>query len=240
MIEIYHLQKRHPDAGEFRIWSLLANDDILVRTVGRVMALNKQVYDDIPHGPPIGKEATRSASLQSDACARILVYRRLHDGFRLGRRQVVEPHHSRWLFPHHFGWRNGPLRSELSGADGALYGLRYGTPHALISDSGGAYVSTAFEAVCDHLEIDHKTIVSTQGESYMNLLETHFNTQRRLYDYRFSLTTSPAELEQVHHEFIQTYNTTAHQGLLAEGFDPPPFRSRFWQKSRAVPSVKTG
>ena len=27
MIEVYHLQKRHPDAGEFRIWSLLANDD---------------------------------------------------------------------------------------------------------------------------------------------------------------------------------------------------------------------
>ena len=51
MIEIYHLQKRHPDAGEFRIWSLLANDDISVRTVGRVMALNKHVYDDIPHVP---------------------------------------------------------------------------------------------------------------------------------------------------------------------------------------------
>jgi hypothetical protein len=40
MIEIYHLQKRHPDAGEFRIWSLLANDTIAVRTVSRVMALN--------------------------------------------------------------------------------------------------------------------------------------------------------------------------------------------------------
>ena len=57
MIEIYHLQKRHPDAGEFRIWSLLANDTISVRTVGRVMALNKQVYDDIPHVP--GKQAKK-------------------------------------------------------------------------------------------------------------------------------------------------------------------------------------
>jgi hypothetical protein len=37
MVAIYHLQKAHPDAGEFRIWSLLANDDISVRTVGRVM-----------------------------------------------------------------------------------------------------------------------------------------------------------------------------------------------------------
>jgi len=49
MIEVYHLQNRHPDAGRFRIWSLLNRDDISVRTVGRVMALNKQVYEDIPH-----------------------------------------------------------------------------------------------------------------------------------------------------------------------------------------------
>ena len=47
MIEVYHLQSA--DAGRFRIWSLLDRDDISVRTVGRVMALNKQVYDDIPH-----------------------------------------------------------------------------------------------------------------------------------------------------------------------------------------------
>jgi hypothetical protein len=51
MLEVYHLQKRHPDAGEFRIWSLLGNPEISVRTVGRIMALNRQVYDDIPHRP---------------------------------------------------------------------------------------------------------------------------------------------------------------------------------------------
>ena len=49
MVEVYHLQKAHPDAGEFRIWSLLAREDISVRTVGRVMALNRQGYEDIPH-----------------------------------------------------------------------------------------------------------------------------------------------------------------------------------------------
>jgi hypothetical protein len=37
MVEVYHLQKRHPDAGRFRIWSLLERDDISVRTVGRIM-----------------------------------------------------------------------------------------------------------------------------------------------------------------------------------------------------------
>ncbi len=37
--------------------------------------------------------------------------------------------------------------------------LRYGAPQTLISDSGGASISHEFEAVCDRLEIDHKTIV---------------------------------------------------------------------------------
>jgi Homeodomain-like domain len=49
MMEVYHLQKRYPDAGGFRIWSLLARPEISVRPVERLMALNRQVYDDIPH-----------------------------------------------------------------------------------------------------------------------------------------------------------------------------------------------
>jgi hypothetical protein len=51
MLEVYHLQKRHPDAGGFRIWSLLGRTDLSVRTVERIMALNRQIYDDIPHRP---------------------------------------------------------------------------------------------------------------------------------------------------------------------------------------------
>jgi transposase len=34
MVQVYHLQKAHPDAGEFRIWSLLARSDVSVRTIG--------------------------------------------------------------------------------------------------------------------------------------------------------------------------------------------------------------
>ncbi len=54
MVQVYHLQKAHPDAGEFRLWSLLGRTDISVRTIGRVMALNRLVYDDIPHVPKKG------------------------------------------------------------------------------------------------------------------------------------------------------------------------------------------
>jgi hypothetical protein len=58
--------------------------------------------------------------------------------------------------------------------------------------------------------------------SDMNLIETHFNIQRRLFDYQFALTQTPMEFEQTHQEFIQIYNSTAHYGLLKEKFGVCP------------------
>src|ERR671934_269181 len=51
--------------------------------------------------------------------------------------------------------------------------------------------------------------------------ETHFNIQRRVYDYQLALARTPSDLEQRHQAFIQLYNTTAHQGLLADQRLPP-------------------
>ena len=184
MVEVYHLQKRHPDAGKFRIWSLLAHPEISVRTVARIMALNKEVYDDIPH-----------------------VRKR-------GPKLPPQPHPYKASRPHQYWFIDGRLmefaldgvrwwslvmldgysRTILAGAMApseatwaallVLYTacLRYGAPETLISDSGGAFTSDAFEAVCRRLEIQHEPMVSTQGESYKNLMETHFNIQRRLFD----------------------------------------------------------
>src|SRR5215211_2180458 len=98
---------------------------------------------------------------------------------------------------------------------------QYGAPQRILSDSGGAYISNECEAVCTRLEIEHITIVSAQGESWMNIMETHVKVQRRLYDYQFSLTQSPSEFEQVQQAFLKTYNTTAHAGLSKDGFATP-------------------
>ncbi len=98
---------------------------------------------------------------------------------------------------------------------------QYGAPQRMLSDSGGASISHEFEAVCRRCELEPITIVSTQGESWLNIMETHCNVQRRLYDYQFSLTQSPAEFDQVHRAFLETYNTTAHGGLVKEGFATP-------------------
>lgn len=223
MVQVYELQKAHPDAGECRIWSLLARSDISVRTIGRIMALNRQVYDDIPHH--------RRPGAQTPPQPHPYKATRPHPYWFIDGREMD------FAFAGVKGWSllllEGYSRTILAGAiapteaTGAalmvLYTacLRYGVPETFISDSGGAFTSNAFEAVCKRLHIQHEPSKSTHGASYKNLIETHFNIQRRLFDYQFSLTQTPMELDQVHQRFIHTYNTTAHQGLWQEGFEPP-------------------
>jgi transposase InsO family protein len=223
MLEVYHLQKRHPDAGRFRIWSVLGNVEISERTVGRVMALNKRIYGDIPHA---AKKRNKKVPQPHPFKASFA-----HEYWFIdGRMMDFEIDGVRW-------WSliilDGYSRTMLAGAVApseaswvALTVLftacrRYGAPHHLISDKGGAYISDAFEAACKRLEIDHKTITGKDGESYKNLMETHFNVQRRLYDYLFSLSRTAVEFEQAHRRFLELYNSTAHQGLLREKFVAP-------------------
>jgi transposase len=204
MVQVYHLQKAHPDAGEFRIWSLLTRPDISVRTIGRVMALNRLVYDDIPHVPKKGVQRVPGPHPYKAE------YR--HQFWFIDGRQMD------FALEGHKWWSlvvlEGSSRTLLAGAIApteatwvalmVLYTacVRYGAPETLVSDSGDAYTSNDFEAVCARLRIQHETIESTKGESYQNLMETHFNIQRRLYDYQFSLARTPAGLEQVHRAFI--------------------------------------
>jgi transposase InsO family protein len=223
IVQIYHLQKAHPDAGEFRIWSLLAQPDISVRTVGRIMALNRLVYDDIPHVPKRGVKPPPGPHPYK------ATFRHQYwfiDGRRMD--AAVDGVHW-WSLIILEGYSRTMLAGMIAPAEATwvalmvLYTacLRYGAPVHLVSDSGGAYTSADFEAVCTRLQIRHETIVSTQGESYLNWMETHFNIQRRLYDYQFSLARTPAELEERHQAFIQTNNTTVHQGLLQDRRRPP-------------------
>src|SRR5712691_12864829 len=224
MLEIYHLQKRHPDAGGFRIWSLRGTRDLSVRTVERIMALNRQVYPDIPgtagHHTP--KAAPQPHPFKASAAhAYWFIDGRMMDFALEG--------HRWWSLIILDGYSRTMLAGAVAPSEASWVALtvlstacqRYGVPVHLISDSGGAFISDAFEGVCTRLAIDHKTIISTEGQSYQNLMETHFTIQRRLYDYQFSLTQTPLEFEEAHQRFLQLYNTTAHQGLLKEQFARP-------------------
>jgi transposase InsO family protein len=187
------------------------------------MALNKQVYEGIPHVRRKGRNPPPQPHPYKA--------RRPHECWCIdGRMMDVALEGIRW-------WRliiwDGYSRTMLAGMVaptearwGALMALstaclHYGAPEPLISDSGGAFTARAFKAVWARLQIRHEMIESTKGESDQNLMETHFNIQRRLYDDQFSVTTTPAAFEPAHPACITTYHTTAHQGLLNDQFDPP-------------------
>jgi hypothetical protein len=192
-----------------------------VRTLGCVMALNRLVYDDMPH---VRRQGVKPAPGPCPYKAR---YRHQY-WFIDGRQLDFAFDGAKW-------WSliilEGYSRTMLAGMIApteatwvmVLYTacLRCGAPVHLVPDSGGAYTSGDFEAACARLQIRHETIVSTQGESYQRWMGTHFNVQRRLYDYQFSLARAPVALDQRHQTFIHRYNTTAHRSLLRDRRHPP-------------------
>jgi hypothetical protein len=239
MLEIYHLQKRHPDAGGFRLWSVRGKTDLSVRTVERIMALNRQVYTDIPGTETLHAPPTPSQPHPFKATA-------AHEYWFIDGRMMdfALQGHRWWSLIILDGYSRTMLAGAIAPSEASWVALtvlytacqRYGVPVHLISDSGGAFISDAFEGVCTRRAIDHQTIVSTAGQSYMNLMETHFNIQRRLYDYQLALTRTPHEFDEAHQQFLALYNTTAHQGLLKEGFASPiPLHVLGESKGRLVP-----
>ena len=159
------------------------------------MALNRHVYDDIP--PPQGAKGPKKPAQPHPYKAHAP-----HEYWFIdGRKMDFALDGVRW-------WSviilDGYSRTMLAGAIApteaswvtlmVLYTacLRYGAPQDLIADSGGAFTSNEVTAVLTRLAITPNPLVSPHGESYTNLLETHFNIHRRLYDYQCAQTTTRA------------------------------------------------
>ena len=154
MVAVSHLHTRPPDAGECRLWSLLARPALSVRTIGRMMALNTHVYDDLPpvrtKGPKPTPQPHPYKARHPHECW--VIDGRMMDvaleGVRWGRRSI-------WA---------GYSRTMLAGAGApaeaswsalmVLYTacLHEGVPETLISDSGRAFTAKAFEAVWARLQ----------------------------------------------------------------------------------------
>jgi Homeodomain-like domain len=149
MLEIYHLQKRHPDAGGFRIWSLRGKTDLSVRTVERIMALNRQVYPDIPGtaGPHAPKAAPQPHPFKARAAHEYwFIDGRMMDFALAG--------HRWWSLIILDGYSRTMLAGAVAPAEASWVALtvlytacqRYGVPIHLISDSGGPSSPTPLRA----------------------------------------------------------------------------------------------
>jgi hypothetical protein len=88
----------------------------------------------------------------------------------------------------------------------------WGAPSALVSDSGGAFVSGDYERCGERLGIRIEHIETRQ--SWQNMIETHFNLQRIMADPQFARCRSEAELQQEHARFLDRYNRSTHSAHL--------------------------
>lgn len=210
--KVADLQKEHPLIGRFRLWDWLLPDDkagVSERTVGRAMAFNRFMYEEL------GRQIPREAKPHP---------------FK------ARTWHQYWFIDHRYLEKidgvqyyslcilEGYSRAFLSGvvlatqARGPVLKLLYetvlkwGAPGAIVSDSGGAFVSSDYEACCERLGIRVEHIEARQ--SWQNLIETHFNIQRLMGDPQFARCSDEAQLTQAHAWFIERYNSSTHSAHL--------------------------
>jgi hypothetical protein len=85
---------------------------------------------------------------------------------------------------------------------------QWGAPGTIVSDSGGAFTSEDYRRTCSRLGIEVQYIEARQ--SWQNLIETHFNIQRKMADYKFESVTSEAQRQEEHTAFLDLYNRMGH------------------------------
>lgn len=203
--KVADLQKEHPLIGRFHLWDWLMPEDkmqVSERTIGRAMAFNRFVHEELSR-----QDVPKPA--------------RLHP-FK------ARTWHQYWFIDHRYLEKidgvqyyslcilEGYSRAFLSGvvlstqARGPVLKLLYetvlmwGAPGAIVSDSGGAFVSGDYERCGERLGIRIEHIETRQ--SWQNMIETHFNLQRIMADPQFSRCQNETELQQEHTRFLDRYN----------------------------------
>jgi transposase len=207
MKRIAELQQEYPLIGRFRLWGLLKKEgfDLGESTVGAAMALNRLLYSELAEADP---KPPKSHPFKARTWHQFwfIDHRYLEkiDGVQYYSLCILE----------------GYSRAFLSGvvlatqARGPVLKLLYetvqqwGAPTCLVSDRGGAFISDDYTRICDKLGIRVSYIDPHQ--SWQNLIETHFNIQRRLGDAAFTRCQTEGELAQAHARFLETYNSGEH------------------------------
>jgi len=103
---------------------------------------------------------------------------------------------------------------ELSSFLSVLYRAveRYGSPGALVTDSGSVFRATRAKAVYEVLGMEHEQI--ERGRPWQNYAETTFAIQERMADHHFGLAESWPELVDAHERWVEDYDHQDHWAHL--------------------------
>src|SRR5215468_4606505 len=215
--EILDLQREYPRAGRFRIRGLLGQQRAeplpSERTVGRAMAINRQL-----HGAP-GPWRSAREEHPAPVSLKHLPYRPAyhHHLWFTDIRYLVQLDGS-WVYS--ICIIEGYSRKIVAGMASPHQDLtailqilfaalaEYGCPHALVSDNGSVFTAKDYLAILRDLELEALHI--EQGKPWQNMIEAQFTVQLRLADDHFEQAQTLEDVQNQPAAFIETFNTTPH------------------------------
>jgi putative transposase len=210
------LMQENPGLGAFRVHAALKQMGIHLSraTCGRILAANRRVYGlEKPRGGAGGvpKQMPFASGRRHEywsADIRYVDTPRLSPGGQVYVICVLD-NHSRAILA------SGLFRTqELSSFLSVLYRAveRYGSPGALVTDSGSVFRATRAKAIYEVLGMEHEQI--ERGRPWQNYAETTFAIQERMADHHFGLAESWPELVDAHERWVHDYNHQDHWAHL--------------------------
>lgn len=210
-LDIARRLQENPLLGEFRLHTRLKREfgiELSPRTCGRILAHNRALYglpgpEKLPHTP---KKMPFAARYRHQYWTVDLRYIDMHhiDGEPVYCISILE-NYSRAILASALS-----RRQDLSAYLVVLYAAlqQYGSPTALVSDSGGIFKADRSKAIYTALGIEHKPIKYHQP--WQSYIETTFGIQRRMADWDFAKAATWAELQRVHDKWVEAYIGEEH------------------------------
>ena len=209
MNEVRRLQQ-NPGLGAFRVQAALEQIGIHLseRTCGRILAINRRIYSyEKPRAAKGEKKPMPFASSRRHeywtADVRYVDEHRIPSEGRLYVIAILE-NHSRAILSSAIA-RNQDLTAFLSVLYSAIE--RYGSPEALVTDSGSIFLANRARTIYEALGITKYEI--ERGSPWQSYVETAFNVQKRMADWHFAQAASWSEIIAAHNRFVENYNAPA-------------------------------
>jgi putative transposase len=204
--------QENPELGAFRVHAALVQKrgaEVSVRTVGRVMAVHRELYGLAkPRRSPREK-----AEMPFRAKRRHEIWTA---DVRYVPHSIPEVGNAYYVIAVLENYSRCVLASAVSLTQDTTAFLRvlysavehYGPPERLVTDGGGIFKARQSKAVYRALGIEKEQI--ERRKPYQSYIETTFGIQKRMADWHFAKAETFPELEEAHDTWREDYNAQRH------------------------------
>jgi putative transposase len=210
--EVRKLVKESPELGAYRVRAALEQIGIHLSqtTCGRLLSLNRHLY-----GLPVPKGSAPSARKKMPFTAHFK-----HEIWSVDIR-YIEEHNLGFPEPVYLisvlenssraclASKISPTQTQWDYLEVLFAALSaFGAPSMIVSDGGGQFHSNQAMDVYAALGIRKEQIEKRQA--WQHLIETHFNTVRKMADAKFARATTWEEMITIHRQWMHDFNIQRH------------------------------